>query len=387
MTNYIYMDNAATTHVRPEVINAICSCLKELNGNASSLYEIGLQCRAKLEEARAAISHTLNCMPNEIFFTSGGTESDNWAIKGVAHKMQAKGKHIIVSAIEHSAVMESCSFLEKMGYRITYLPVDSYGVVSLHELENSITDETILISIMSVNNEVGTIQPIEAISQLAKHHNIYFHTDAVQGYGKIPINLAELPGISMLSISGHKFNGPKGVGALFIRRGTQLSPLIHGGQQEGNLRAGTENVPSIVGMKTAVELCFQEFDVNTQKLQLLAKRFIALIEHDIPNCIINGNTSNILTGIISITFPGVDALFLLYLLEAENIYVSNGAACNCKNAKASKVLVAMGNSQEYAKSTLRFSLNYTNCMEEIEHVVNVLKEKLALIENIRHEGV
>ena len=379
----LYLDNAATTPVRQEVIKAMESCWTEIYGNASSIYELGVKSRDKMEESRSAFAEIFHCSPSEIYFTSGGTESNNWAIKGIAFENKHRGMHIITSVIEHPSVMNSCAFLESLGFRITYIPVDRNGHINFDKLKKAISKDTILISIMAANNEVGTLQPIKEISEISLENSIYFHTDAVQLFCKKPINLAELPGVDLLSISSHKFNGPKGVGVLFIREGTRISSFMNGGSQEKGLRAGTENIPGIIGMAKAAELWQYEIDERETRIQTTVAEFLSLLKKEIPFCKINSDTDSLSTGIVNVTFPGINALLLLSLLDAENVYVSNGSACSCKKNIGSKTLIAMGRSTEESKSSIRFSFGCNNTPNDAHEVIEVLKDKLYRINQFK----
>ncbi|MCK4353118.1 cysteine desulfurase NifS [candidate division WOR-3 bacterium] len=373
---FIYLDHNATTPADLRVIEAMRPYFNELYGNPLSLYKFASKSREAVELAREKVAKLLNAEPNEIIFTSGGTEANNVAIKGVAHanltavrQVKKRGNHIITSKIEHPAVLKPCKWLESQGFKVTYISVDKYGVIDLDELRDAITDKTILISIMHANNEVGTIEPIEEISRLAKEHNVYFHTDAVQTVGKTSTNVDEL-GVDLLSLSGHKFYGPKGVGALYIRRGTKLVPFVHGGGHERNLRAGTHNVPGIVGLGKACEIAELERE-EAKKLKRLRDKLYQGIMDKIPEVIFPGHPENRLAGTLSICVKYVEGESMLINLDFEGIAVSSGSACASGSLEPSHVLLAMGIPREVAHSSLRFSLGRDNTDEDIDKVLTV----------------
>ena len=316
----IYTDNAATTPLSREVLEEMIPYLTECYGNASSIYSIGREARSAIDKAREKIANLLGVKANEIYFTSGGSEADNWAIKGVAYANNKKGKHIITSAIEHHAVLHTCQYLEKQGFKVTYLPVDQYGMVSPADLEAAITDETILVTIMQANNEIGTIQPIKELAEIAHAHKIYFHTDAVQAVGHIPVSITEL-GADLLSLSGHKFEGPKGVGVLYIKGGTRITQFMHGGAQERGKRATTENVAGIVGIAKALEIAYENMDKNVEKITALRDRFISRVLEEIPHCRLNGHPEVRLPGNANISFSFIEGEALLLSLDMVGIAV------------------------------------------------------------------
>lgn len=371
----IYMDNGATTATAPEVVQAMQPYFHEQYGNPSGVYDFAGTTKKAVEKARAQIAESLGVLPEEIYFTGGGTESDNWAIKGIA-AMHPEGGHIITSKIEHHAVLHTCRFLEKMGYRVTYLDVDSQGMVSPEALEKAISDDTILISIMFANNEIGTIQPIAQIGKIAQKHKILFHTDAVQAYMHIPFQ-AEPLGISLLSASSHKFQGPKGVGFLYVREGTPLENLLHGGGQERRKRSGTENVAGIVGMGKAVELGMMHMRQETAYVKRLRMYMIERLFREIPYLRLNGALDNRLAGNVNISFQFVEGQSLLVLLDMEEICASAGSACTSGDKEISHVLSAIGLPEDLARGTVRFTLGANNTKEEVDTVVERLKVMVA----------
>ena len=372
MERIVYLDNSATTYVRQEVLDEMMPYFTKNFGNPSSVYKLAKVSKNAVELAKERIGKIINAKPSEIFFTAGGSEADNWALKGIAFANKNRGNHIITTSIEHPAIINTCKFLERHGFEITYLKVDKDGKISLKELENSIKDTTILISVMLANNEIGTIQPIKEISKIAKKYNIYFHTDAVQGIGSIKINVEEL-GVDMLSMAAHKFYGPKGIGVLYIKEGTKIENLIHGGGQETGKRAGTENVPAIVGMGKAIELVYEEFDEKSERIINLRDYFIKEIENKIPNVRLNGDREERLPGNINFSFIGVEGAVLLEMLNAHGIYASSGSACSSKNSKPSHVLTAIGLSDDIIRSSLRFTIGYSNTEEDIDYVLKILE--------------
>jgi cysteine desulfurase len=375
----IYLDYNATTPIDERVLSAMLPYLKEEFGNPSSIYSLAQRARRAVEEAREELAKLLNADPKEIIFTSGGTESDNFAIKGIAYANQDKGKHIITSQIEHHAVLNTCKFLEKQGFHITYLPVDRYGVVDLDALEKSITPQTILISIMFANNEVGTIQPIKKIGEIAKRHGVYFHTDAVQAVGKIPIDVKEL-GIDLLSLSAHKFYGPKGVGALYVRKGVKMSSFIQGGEQERGRRGGTENVAGIVGLGKAAEIAQEEMVEEEKRVRALRDELERRLLERIPEVVLNGHPQNRLYNTLSICVKYVEGESMLINLDREGICASSGSACTSGSLEPSHVLLAMGVPPEIAHGSLRFSLGKFNKEEDVERVSEVLP---SIVEELR----
>ena len=367
-----YFDNAATTAVREEVIKEMLPYFNLKYGNASALYSVGREARRGLDKARLQVAKAINCSPHEIYFTSCGSESDNLALKGVAYANRNKGNHIITSKIEHHAVLNSCRTLENQGFKVTYLNVDGNGVIDINQLLNSICKETILISIMFANNEIGTIQPIEQIGKIARAHNILFHTDAVQAIGNVRIDVEKL-NIDLLSMSGHKFYAPKGVGALYVRKGVEFEKLQDGGHQEKDKRAGTENVAEIVGFGKAIELIYQEYDEYNQKLKSLRDLYIQEVEKNIPNVKLNGDRENRLVGNANFSFEGIDAQELLIYLDEVGICASAGSACSTGGIEPSHVLTSIGLNKNIANSTLRVSFGKSNTKEDAEFLVENLQ--------------
>lgn len=367
----IYLDNAATTPVRKEVVDAMLPYFTESFGNPSSVYQIAQMNKKAIDDARETIANTLGAKANEIFFTSGGSEADNWAIKGIAHAHKAKGNHIITTKIEHHAVLHTCEFLEKNGFEVTYLDVDEYGMVHPEEVEKAIKDTTILISIMYANNEIGTINPIKEIGEIAKAHKIPFHTDAVQAVGQVRIDVNE-QNIDLLSLSGHKINGPKGMGVLYIRRGLKIENLIHGGAQERGRRAGTENVPGIVGLAKAMELAYTDFDAKIEKMTKLRDKLINGILQAIPYTKLNGHPTMRLANNSNIGVQYVEGESLLLLLDMNGISGSSGSACTSGSLDPSHVLLAIGIPHEKAHGSIRFTLGNQNTEEEIDKVIEVM---------------
>lgn len=370
-----YFDNAATTKIKPEVLNEMMPYLTEEYGNPSSLYSVGRSAKRAVERARTQVANLINGNRNEIYFTGCGSESDNTALKGIAYRYKDKGNHIITSKIEHNAILESCKMLEKNGYRITYLNVDKDGLINLQELENSITKNTILISIMFANNEIGTIEPIKQISKIAKKNNIVFHTDAVQGVGNVPIDVEEL-GIDMLSMSGHKINAPKGIGALYVRNGIEFEKFMNGGHQEKNKRAGTENLAGIVGLGKACELARVNLNYHIEYIKRLRDYYQMLVLNNINNVKINGSLEYRLPGNSNISFIGVDSTALLLELDKKGICCSAGSACNSGEAIPSHVLTAIGLDSEMSRSALRVTFGDNNSKEEVEYLVENIKKSV-----------
>lgn len=370
----IYMDNGATTAVEPEVIKTMLPWFTEWYGNPSGLYEFAGKSKQAVEHAREVIAQSIGAKPEEIYFTSGGTEADNWILKGsVCQGGFAKGRHIITSSIEHHAVLHSCEFLERMGCEVTYLPVNELGLIDLQQLEQAIRPETVLISIMFANNEIGTIEPVYEIGQIAKKHGIPFHTDAVQAYLHVPIQVEKL-GITALSASSHKFNGPKGVGFLYIKEGTNLESFMHGGAQEKRMRAGTENVPGIVGMGKAVELGMQYMQQDMDYVKELREYMLHKLFQEIPLLYLNGSARERLPGNINISLDYVEGASLLVLLDMEGVCASAGSACTAGDHSISHVLKAIGLPEELARGTIRFTLGPDNTKEEVDQVVQYMKQ-------------
>ncbi len=367
----IYLDNAASTPVHEKVIEEMLPYFREQYGNPSSIHKHGRLANVAIQNARKRIASLINADSNEILITSGGTESNNTVIYGIAS--QNKGKHIITSSIEHDAILEPCKHLEKQGYRISFLPVDKHGRTNPEDLKKEISSDTCLITIMYANNEVGTIQPIKEMVQIAKEKNIAFHTDAVQAVGKIPVDVKDL-GIDLLSISSHKINGPKGVGALYVKKGVKISPLILGGGQENGFRSGTENVASIVGFGMACELSKNNMDVNTIHLKKLTAKLVSRVLQEIPATTINGHPDMRTPNNTHFTFLGVNGEDLIIKLDENKISASTGSACSVKIQKASHVLKAMGFSHEQVTGSLRLTVGITNTEQEIDETVDTLKK-------------
>ena len=370
---FVYADNAATTKVDPVVLEAMMPYLTDKWGNPSSAYSKGREASSPLTESRAKIASLLGCKPSEIFFTSSGSEADNWAIRGIAKALKEKGKHIITSAIEHAAVLQTCKYLETQGYEVTYLKVDSQGKIDLKKLEDAIRRDTILISIMYANNEVGTIQPVKQIGDIAHAHGILFHTDAVQAYGQIPVS-AVMDGFDLLSASAHKFNGPKGVGFLYVKGYQKIDSMLKGGEQELGKRAGTENVPGIVGMAKAAKIAVQEMQERMKKTEQLRELLWAGISEKIAHVSCNSDAEKHLPGILNISFCGREAEQILGYLDRKEIYASGGSACSSHDRKPSHVLQAMGKTEEKIKGAIRFSLGYDNTEEEMAQVIEALNK-------------
>lgn len=375
----IYLDNAATTKVADSVVDAMLPYFKEYYGNASSIYQLGAKSKEALDESREYIAGTLGAKTNEIYFTAGGSESDNWAIKATADAYAQKGKNIITSAIEHHAVLHTCEYLEKHGYEVTYVGVDENGVIKLDELKAAIRPDTILISVMFANNEIGTIQPIKEIGEIAKEHDILFHTDAVQAYAQVPINVDEMH-IDMLSASGHKLNGPKGIGFLYIRKGIKIRSFVHGGQQERGRRAGTENIPGIVGLAAAAKRSFSMLEEKMQKEIELRDYLISRIEAEIPYCRLNGDRKKRLPNNVNFSFQFIEGESMLILLDSKGIAASSGSACTSGSLDPSHVLLAIGLPHEIAHGSLRLTMSEENTKEEMDYVVEQLT---AILERLR----
>ncbi len=379
MDKMIYLDNAATTKVADSVVDAMLPYFKEYYGNASSIYQLGAKSKEALDESREYIAGTLGAKTNEIYFTAGGSESDNWAIKATADAYAQKGKHIITSAIEHHAVLHTCEYLEKHGYEVTYVGVDENGVIKLDELKAAIRPDTILISVMFANNEIGTIQPIKEIGEIAKEHDILFHTDAVQAYAQVPINVDEMH-IDMLSASGHKLNGPKGIGFLYIRKGIKIRSFVHGGQQERGRRAGTENIPGIVGLAAAAKRSFSMLEEKMKKEIELRDYLISRIEAEIPYCRLNGDRKKRLPNNVNFSFQFIEGESMLILLDSKGIAASSGSACTSGSLDPSHVLLAIGLPHEIAHGSLRLTMSEENTKEEMDYVVEQLT---AILERLR----
>ena len=379
-SHIIYMDNAATTPMRQEVVDAMIPYMRENFGNPSSLYDIAKINREAVALARSRVARALNAEDKEIYFTSCGTESDNWAIKGTAFANRDKGKHIITSAIEHHAVLYTCQWLEKQGFEVTYLPVDEFGMVSPKDVEAAIRPDTILITIMFANNEIGTIQPIAEIGKIAREHNVLFHTDAVQAAGHVPIDVKAM-NIDMLSISGHKFNGPKGTGVLYIGKRVKLDSLMHGGDQERKRRAGTENVAGIVGIGLALELSVKEMEATTKRLDVLRKRLIdGLLT--IPKSRLNGHPTQRLPNNVNVIFEYIEGESILLMLNKRGVCASTGSACNSASLEPSHVLTACGIPHEVVHGSLRLTLGEMNTGEDVDFVIAAVKEIVQKLRNM-----
>ena len=374
-----YFDHAATTVTKEEVLKEMLPYFELNYGNPSSIYSVGRKARKAIETARERVAKAIFADNKEIYFTSCGSESDNLAIKGVAYANREKGNHIITTKIEHPAVLHTCQNLEKQGFVVTYLNVDRDGLISLEQLEQAITDKTILISVMFANNEIGTIEPIKEIGKIAKRHKLYFHTDAVQAVGNVRIDVDEL-NIDLLSMSAHKFYGPKGVGALYVRSGVKFEKIQDGGHQERNMRAGTENVAGIVGLGKAIELAYQNFDEYNKKLTELRDYYIAQVEEKIPNIQVNGHRTKRLPGNANIAFKSIEGEALVLNLDMKGICTSSGSACSSGTSAPSHVLVAIGLPQEIAYGSLRVTFGEKNTKEDVDFLVNALVE---IVEKLR----
>lgn len=373
MDRKIYLDNAATTATRPEVVEAMLPYFTERFGNPSSVYEFASQNKSEVDHAREIIAKSLRANTEEIYFTAGGSEADNWALKGVADAYKAKGNHIITSKIEHHAILHTCQYLEQHGYEVTYLNVDENGVVNLKELEAAIRPTTILISVMFANNEIGTIEPIKEIGAIAKKHGVLFHTDAVQAYCHLDIDVNDLK-IDMLSASGHKLNGPKGIGFLYIRKGLKMRSFIHGGGQERNRRAGTENVPGIVGFGKAVEMAMDTMKERQKKELALRDLLIKRILAEVPYVRLNGHRTKRLSNNANFCFQFIEGESLLIMLDMQNICASSGSACTSGSLDPSHVLLAIGLPHEIAHGSLRLTLSEDTTEDEIKYVIEKIKE-------------
>lgn len=376
MKEFVYLDNAATTKVRPEVVEAMLPYFTEIYGNASAVYDFGQKCKQAMEDARETIAASIGTKAANIYFTAGGSESDNWALKGVAEAYGDKGKHIITTKIEHHAILHTCAYLEQQGYEVTYLDVDADGLVSPETLRQAIRPDTILISVMFANNEIGTIEPIAELGEIAHEHGILFHTDAVQAYTQVPIDVEKMH-IDLLSASGHKLNGPKGIGFLYIRQGLKLKSFIHGGAQERKRRAGTENVPGIVGLGKAVEIAMETMEERTAKESALRDYLIARIEEEIPFAKLNGHRVKRLPNNVNFCFRFIEGESMLIMLDMAGICGSSGSACTSGSLDPSHVLLAIGLPHEIAHGSLRLTLGDENTKEQVDYVVDHLKEIVA----------
>lgn len=377
----IYMDHSATSPVDPEVFKAMKPYFVESYGNASTLYSLGRDARKAMESSREKVASLIGADNTEIIFTSGGTESDNIAIKGTVYKLKSKGNHIITSNIEHPAVRETCKYLEKNGFEVTYLPVGEDGIIKASDLEDAITDKTILITIMHANNEIGTIQPIREIGEIARKNKIIFHTDAVQSVGKIPINVGEI-NVDLLSISAHKLYGPKGVGALYVKKGVQLEPIIHGGGHEKGLRPGTENVSGIVGLGKACEIAEENLEETAKYVTNLRDEIITKVLNGVEESYLNGHPTKRLPNNINFRFTGIEGESLVLQLDAKNIASSTGSACSSKNLEPSHVLMALKLDEVNAHGSLRLSLGKENKVEDIDYVVESIKNAVKTLRNL-----
>ena len=379
MNDYIYLDNAATTKTAPEVVEAMLPYFTESYGNPSSIYSLGSAAKKAVMESREYIASTIGAKNNEIYFTGGGSEADNWALVATAEAYASRGRHIITSKIEHHAILHTCEYLEKRGYEITYIDVDENGILKLEELKAAIRQDTILISIMFANNEIGTIQPIKEIGQIAREYDVLFHTDAVQAYGHLPIDVDEM-NIDMLSASGHKFQGPKGIGFLYIRAGIKIRSFLHGGQQERGRRAGTENVPGIVGIGKAAQLAFAHLEERRETEKALRDYLIGKIEAEIPYCRLNGDRVKRLSNNVNFSFRFIEGESLLIMLDRKGICASSGSACTSGSLDPSHVLLSIGLPHEIAHGSLRLTINWENTLEEMDKTVDAIK---GIVERLR----
>lgn len=380
MDKFVYVDNAATTKIKPEVFEKMMPYLREYYGNPSSIYSIARESKKAIENARQNVADAFNCEAREIIFTSGASEADNWAIKGIAYAQKNKGNHIITTKIEHHAVLHTTEFLEKEGYDVTYLDVDENGLIDLNQLENAITDKTILISVIFANNEIGTIQPIKEIGEIAKKHGVIFHTDAVQAVGNVEIDVKEL-NIDMMSLTAHKIYGPKGTGALYIRKGIKLYPYIHGGMQELKRRAGTENIAGIVGFGEAIKLATENIPEKVEKITSLRDLYIEKVLEEIPYVKLNGHRTKRLCNNANFSFRFIEGEALLLSLDMKGICASSGSACTSGSLDPSHVLLAIGLPHEIAHGSLRVTFGDFNTEEEVLYVVDSLK---VIVERLRN---
>lgn len=376
MARQVYLDNAATTQMSHAVVDAMEPYLRENFGNASTMYQAGEVSKKVLEDTREIIARSLDAKPAEIYFTSGGSESDNWALKGIAGAYKGQGRHIITDRIEHHAVLNSCEYLEKLGYHVTYLDVDEYGFVSPEQVKNAIRPDTTLISVMFANNEIGTIEPITQIGRIAREAGVLFHTDAVQAYAQIPISVQHYP-IDLLSASAHKFHGPKGVGFLYIREGVKIPSFIHGGAQEKGKRAGTENIPGIVGMGAAAKDAMLDLRMKIRRETMLRNYMMEKIMHEIHHVRVNGHYSRRLPGNANFSFQGVEGAALLVLLDEDGICASGGSACNTGESRVSYVIEAIDVPQDYAPGTIRLTLSKDSTRKDVDLAVESLKRNIA----------
>lgn len=369
----IYFDHAASTPVHPQVLDAMIPYFEQVYGNPSSVHRFGRLSRHALDQARTKIAHSLGAGPNQIVFTSGGTEADNMALMGIAMANREKGNHIITSSIEHHAVLETCAYLQKIGFDVTYLPVNEYGQVKLEDVKSAIKDSTILISIMYGNNEVGTLQPIKEIAELAKEMGVFMHTDAVQAYGSVSMDMNELP-VDLMSLSSHKINGPKGVGALFISGKIKFAPLLHGGEQEKKRRAGTENVPGIVGFAKAAEIAQHTMEERRNKYLAIRETMLATWKKEEVEFVVNGHPTQFLPHILNVSFPGVDTEVMLMNLDMAGMFCSSGSACAAGSLEVSHVMKAICQEEKRLKSAIRFSFGWNNTEAEGQAVAEKIAE-------------
>ncbi|MFU0800296.1 MAG: cysteine desulfurase NifS [Xylanivirga thermophila] len=376
---FVYMDHSATTPVRREVMDEMLPYFTEKFGNPSSIYTFARRSKSAVEDSRVKVANAIGALTDEIYFTGGGSEADNWALKGIAFANRSKGNHIITSSIEHHAILNTCKYLEKQGFEVTYLPVDKEGIIDIGELQRSITDKTILISIMTANNEIGTIQPIAEIGKIAKENGIYFHTDAVQAIGNVPIDVKDM-NIDLLSLSAHKFYGPKGIGALYIKKGIKIDNIIHGGGQERNRRGGTENLSGVIGLGKAIELATRDIEGHNKKIIAMRDRLLDGIMDKIPYTKLNGHREKRLPGNINVSFEFIEGESLLLLLDGAGICASTGSACSSGSLDPSHVLLAIGLPHEKAHGSLRLSLGDLNTEEDVDYVLKVLP---GIVERLR----
>lgn len=379
MSRFVYLDNAATTSTRPEVVEAMLPYFTENFGNPSSVYDFAAKNKKAVNDSRQHMADALHTDMRDVYFTAGGSEADNWALIAAAEAYEDKGKHIITSKIEHHAILHTCDYLKKRGFEITYVDVDEQGIIRMDRLKEAIRPDTILISVMFANNEIGTVQPIKEIGALAKQHGILFHTDAVQAFGQLPIDVDEM-NIDMLSASAHKLNGPKGIGFLYIRKGLKLRSFIHGGAQERKRRAGTENVPGIVGFGTAVSIAVQTMEERIRKETEMRDYLIEKIEKNIPYCRLNGHRTKRLPNNVNFSFQFVEGESLLIMLDMEGICASSGSACTSGSLDPSHVLLAIGLPHEIAHGSLRMTLSDETTKEDVDYVVDKLT---GIVEKLR----
>ncbi|NIR50978.1 cysteine desulfurase NifS [candidate division KSB1 bacterium] len=380
--NRIYLDHSATTPVDPQVVEAMLPYFTQTFGNASSIHSFGQDAKVAMEDARRHIADLIGAEPAEIVFTSGGTEADNWAIKGAAYFFENRKKHVVTSRVEHHAVLYACKYLEKRGFDVTYLPPDKYGMVAPERVAEAIRDDTFLVSIMHANNEIGTINPIREIGEIVHDRDVLFHADAVQSVGKIPVSVKDM-NVDLLSLSGHKIYGPKGIGALYIRSGVKVEKFLHGGRHERDRRAGTENVAAAVGLGKAAEICRSRMEEDMQTLRKLSEEMRGKLERNVSGLHLNGHQSRRIPGIVNFSFEGVQSDSLMLSLDLKGIAVSNGSACTSGTVEPSHVLRALGLPHNLANSAIRFSLGRENTSEEIDYTVVALKEILERLRGLK----